>query len=74
MKQKPYQWLAWAATSGLLLSASLASIVPDYHWHHVPFIVSNALWALTGVLWKEYSLIVLNVAMVLIYSIGLLVN
>ncbi len=71
---KPYQWLAWMATAGLIVAAVLASFVPDWHWHHIPFIVANSLWTLTGILWKERSLIVLNAGMVIVYVLGLVLN
>lgn len=71
---KPYQWLAWLATAGLIVAAVLASFVPDWHWHHIPFIVANSLWTVTGILWKERSLIVLNAGMVIVYVLGLLIN
>lgn len=73
VQTKPYQWLAWAATGLLVIAALLSSIVPEWHWHHVPFIVANSLWTVTGLLWKERSLIVLNLSMVAIYVIGLIV-
>lgn len=70
--KKPYQNLAWAATAGLIIAALLASFVPEWNWHHVPFIIANSLWALTGMLWGERSLVVLNVGMVLVYVAGLI--
>ena len=70
--KKPYQSLAWAATIGLVIAALLASFVPEWNWHHIPFIVANALWALTGILWKERSLVVLNLSMVLVYVAGMI--
>ena len=70
--KKPYQSLAWAATIGLVIAALLASFVPEWNWHHIPFIVANTLWALTGVLWKERSLVVLNLSMVLVYIAGMI--
>ncbi len=73
-EHKPYQWLAWLATAGLIIAAILASFVPDWHWHHIPFIVANSLWTLTGILWKERSLIVLNAGMVIVYVLGLVLN
>lgn len=71
---KPYQWLAWIATALLVVAALLSSIVPEWHWHHVPFIIANTLWTVTGLLWKERSLIVLNLSMVLIYVAGLVLH
>ena len=63
---KPYQWLAWISTTCLLIAAVLAAfnVYPYYVW---AFIVSNGLWTLIGVLWKEKSLVVLNAGLTIIY-------
>jgi len=71
---KPYQWLAWIATAGLIFAACFASFVPQLLWHHPFFIFSNAAWAITGYLWKEKSLIVLNISLTIVYIIGLIYN
>lgn len=69
--KKPYQWLAWLSTASLLVAAALAAfnIYPLYVF---AFILSNSLWTLVGILWKENSLIVMNSGLTLIYIIGLL--
>jgi len=36
------------------------------------FIISNSLWILVGILWKEKSLIVMNAGLTVIYIAGLL--
>jgi hypothetical protein len=71
MVVKPYQWLAWVATIWLLTAAILAAfnVYPLYIW---AFIISNSLWILVGVLWKEKSLIVMNAGLTAIYVAGLL--
>jgi hypothetical protein len=70
MVVKPYQWLAWIATVCLLTAAILAAfnVYPLYIW---AFIISNSLWILVGVLWKEKSLIVMNAGLTAIYVAGL---
>jgi len=55
--QKPYQWLAW-----------FSNIYPLYIY---AFIVSNSLWTLIGILWKEKSLVVMNTGLTIIYVAGL---
>ncbi len=69
--KKPYQWLAWLSTASLLVAAGLAAfnIHPLYIF---AFILSNSLWTLVGILWKENSLIVMNTGLTLIYIVGLL--
>ena len=71
MVVKPYQWLSWVATVCLLSAATLAAftVYPLYIW---AFIISNSLWILIGVLWKEKSLIVMNAGLTVIYVAGLL--
>ena len=70
MVVKPYQWLAWLSTACLLGAAVLAAfnVYPYYVW---AFIVSNSLWVLVGVLWKEKSLVVMNLGLTIIYVAGL---
>jgi len=70
--QKPYQFLAWAATTILILAAILASFVPALEYHHWAFIIANSLWVIVGVLWKEITLIVLNAGLTIIYILGLI--
>ena len=50
--------------------ASLAAfnVFPAYIF---VFIVGNGVWALAGWLWKEQSLVVLNIVITIIYVIGL---
>jgi len=73
LNKKPYQWLAWLATLALVSAASLASFVPEWYWHHWAFILGNALWVVVGYLWRENSLLWLNIMLTLIYIIGLIV-
>ena len=70
--QKPYQFLAWAATTILILAAILASFIPALEYHHWAFIIANSLWVIVGVLWKETTLIVLNAGLTIIYILGLI--
>jgi len=70
--QNPYQFLAWAATTILILAAILASFVPALEYHHWAFIIANSLWVIVGILWKETTLIVLNAGLTIIYVLGLI--
>lgn len=70
--EKPYQFLAWAATAILILAAVLASFVPALEYHHWAFIIANSLWVIVGILWKEITLIVLNAGLTIIYILGLI--
>lgn len=70
--EKPYQFLAWTATSILILAAILASFVPALEYHHLAFIIANSMWVIVGFLWKEMTLVVLNAGLTLIYVLGLI--
>ena len=70
--EKPHQFLAWIATSILILAAVLASFVPALEYHHWAFIIANSLWVFVGFLWKEMTLIILNAGLTLIYILGLI--
>jgi hypothetical protein len=67
---KPYQWLAWISTICLLKAATLAAF-NVYPFYVYAFIISNSLWVLIGILWKEKSLIVMNLGLTMIYVVGL---
>ena len=71
VEHKPYQWLAGLATATLVIAASLASFVPEMYLHHWFFIVANTLWILVGYLWRENSVLLMNVLLTLIYFVGL---
>ena len=70
--EKPYQFLAWIATTILILAAALASFVPELEYHHWAFISANTLWVLVGILWREQTLIILNAGLTIIYILGLI--
>ena len=72
--KKPYQYLAWLSTFSVLIGALLASLAPSYYFHHYFFIFGNTLLALTAFLWREYSLLVLNSGLSLIYIFGIIFN
>ena len=69
--KKPYQILAWISTFSILSGAVLASFVPELYYHHYFFLFGNGLLALTAFLWREYSLLVLNSGLSLIYICGI---
>ena len=68
--KKPYQFLAWISTSAILIGALLASLSPEIYVHHFFFMFGNGLLAITALLWKENSLLVLNSGLFLIYVFG----
>ena len=70
-EKKPYQLLAWFSTLSILLGALLASLAPELYIHHFFFIFGNGLLAITTFLWRENSLVVLNIGLFLIYVFGI---
>ena len=70
--EKPYQFLAWIATTILILAAALASFVHELEYHHWASISANTLWVLVGILWREQTLIILNAGLTIIYILGLI--
>jgi len=71
--KKPYQPLAWISTAALISAAILAAL-NIYPLYVYGFIVSNSLWILIGILWKEKSLVVMNLGLTIIYIIGLFIS
>jgi hypothetical protein len=67
-------YLKWLATGLLIGGSVLTSGNWLYPWNVVLFLLGNAAWATVGFLWKEYSIIVLNVGITGIYIVGLTVK
>ena len=69
--RKPYQVLAWTASSVLVIGSLLAAfnIHPLYIY---VFLLANALWTVVSLLWKEPSLFLLNFGVLTIYIVGLI--
>ncbi len=64
-------WLKWLATAALIVGAVLTSM--DIRpWNIWAFNVGNLAWIVVGIMWREWSLIVLNVGLTAIYAVGLL--
>ena len=68
--EKPYQWLAWIGTIFVLISAFMASR-NFYPWYAYGYIISNCIWIVIGVLWKEKTIITINAGVNIIYIAGL---
>jgi len=71
--QKPYQWLAWLSSAVLIVSAVMASL-DLYPYYVMGFMVSNSMWTIVGILWRERSLVLMNTVLTAIYIIGMIVK
>jgi len=71
VSRKPHQALAWTATAITLIGAVLASL-DIYPWSVYVFIAGNGTWILVGSVWKEKTLISMNVLITIIYFAGLI--
>ena len=71
VEKKPYQGLAWISSLLVILSAILAAndLVPYYQ---ISFLSSYLMWTITGVVWREPSIIWMNGLLIFIYAVGLL--
>lgn len=64
------KWLKWIATASLIIGAILTSL--DIRpWNIWAFNTGNICWIIVGIMWREWSLVVLNVVLTAIYIVGL---
>ena len=68
--EKPYQWLAWIGVACVLTSATMASL-NLYPWYAYGYIISNTLWVIIGILWKEKTIALTNAGVNIIFIAGL---
>jgi hypothetical protein len=71
IRNKPVDfWVIWSATSMALIHVWLVShdVEP---WYKYTGVVQAGLWLWLGVLWKQPSLIILNIIMITIYFKGI---
>ncbi len=71
MQQKPYQWLAWCGSIGIIFSAILASF-DVYPLDLYTFLISSVIWVIVSIIWQEKSLIAVNVGVSIIYVVGII--
>ena len=70
VEKKPYQALAWLSSLLVIFSAILAAnnLVPYYQ---ISFLFSYFMWTVTGIVWREPSIIWMNGLLIVIYATGL---
>ena len=66
-------YLKWLATFVTILGA-VATSVNMYPLGPLLLNVGAFLWLIVAIMWKEWSLIVINATLLLIYTIGLVIK
>ena len=73
MKKEIVFYLKWLATFVTILGA-VATSVNMYPLGPALLNVGAFIWLIVSILWKEWSLIVINATLLLIYTVGLLIK
>lgn len=73
-KPDPTQYIKWLATALLIGGSVLTSGNWLYPLNVVLFTLGNFAWITVGWFWREWSLIVLNAGITVIYLIGLAIK
>ena len=63
--------IEWVATVSFLISVALTSLnfYPEYLYASL---VTNALWLATGIIWRKWSLIIVETVVCIMYVIGII--
>lgn len=64
-------YLKWIGTAVALLGAAFTSL-NYYPAGPIMLNLGAAIWLWVGIIWKEWSLIVINGALLVIYTVGLI--
>ena len=64
------RWVEWAATVCFLISVALTSVnyYPEYLYASL---LTNILWLLVGIVWRKWSLIIVEAVVCVMYSVGI---
>ena len=73
MKKEIVFYLKWLATFVTIIGA-VATSVNMYPLGPALLNVGAFIWLIVSILWKEWSLIVINATLLLIYTVGLLIK
>jgi len=66
-------YLKWIATAVTIVGAVLASL----NWYPAGPAMLNlgaAIWLVVSIMWREWSLIIINASLLLIYTVGLIIK
>lgn len=71
---KTWDWyLKWTATA-ITVAGAVAASINIYPASAILLNLGSALWLVVSWKWKEWSLIVINSTLLLIYTVGLIVT
>ncbi|MFY8211429.1 MAG: DUF6552 family protein [Candidatus Nanopelagicus sp.] len=73
MKKEIVFYLKWLATFVTILGA-VATSINMYPLGPALLNVGAFIWLIVSIMWREWSLIIINATLLLIYSVGLLVK
>jgi hypothetical protein len=65
------KWAEWIATVCFLISVALTSLnyYPEYLYASL---VTNLLWLVVGIIWRKWSLIIVETVVCIMYIIGII--
>lgn len=64
-------YLKWFATATLIFGAVLTSM-DQRPWNIWAFNTANLAWVIVGLMWREWSLVIMNAVLIAIYVYGLI--
>lgn len=65
------KWIEWIATVFFLASVVLTSL-NDYPLYLYVSLLTNVLWLLVGIVWRKWSLIIVEAIVCVTYMIGII--
>jgi hypothetical protein len=73
MKKEPVFYIKWLATFVTIVGA-IATSINLYPLGPALLNLGAFIWLIVSIIWREWSLIVINATLLLIYTVGLLVK
>ena len=73
MHKEPVFYLKWLATFVTIIGA-VATSVNMYPFGPALLNLGALIWLIVSIIWREWSLIVINATLLIIYTIGLIIK
>jgi hypothetical protein len=67
-------WVKWSATVFIMIAVGLTSGNWLYPWNIFFYFIGNTLWIWTGIIWRQWPVIVTNVFANAILMVGLTIK